>query len=134
MKKIIIMFLSALIMISSTSCSSTNVPAKGETEKNKITEQKETDDNIKGSTSAPIKKGVAPTSKPEQLTQSVAISNAIIVEDNHKDNIVYKEKCDTCGYISPGTISSNPGSFTSGFYCPNCKENKVIKIQTSDIK
>ena len=67
----------------------------------------------------------------EWYSTTVAVSNAIIVEDNHKNNVIYKKKCDSCGHIEPGTISTNPGSFTSGFYCPNCKEQKTIKIETT---
>ena len=67
----------------------------------------------------------------KQTSTTVAISNAIIVEDNHEDMVVYKKKCDTCGYVEPGTITTTPGSFTGGFYCPDCEEQKVIKIQTT---
>lgn len=67
----------------------------------------------------------------KQISTTVAIANAIIVEDNHENNVVYKKKCDSCGYVEPGTFSTNPGSFIGGFYCPNCKETKRIEIKTT---
>ena len=62
---------------------------------------------------------------------TVAVSNAVIVEDNHENNVVYKKKCDSCGYVESGTHVISPGSITSSIYCPNCQETKKVELKTS---
>ncbi|MGM9552635.1 MAG: hypothetical protein ACI3XA_10315 [Clostridia bacterium] len=67
----------------------------------------------------------------KQSSTTVAISNAIIIEDNHENKVVYKKKCDSCGYTEPSTTVTTPGSFTGGFYCPNCEETKKVELKTT---
>lgn len=54
----------------------------------------------------------------------------IIREDGNA--IVWKEKCESCGYVGPTQHhSSKPGSGTilnTGFYCPNCRRNQEVRI------
>lgn len=129
MKKIFIVLISTITLICASSCSTENTYVEQEKSDNNYTsEQKESKTTPAKNNSSQTKSMSAPE---ERLSITVAISNAVIVEDNHKNNVVYKKKCDDCGYVDPGTVSVNPGSFTSGFYCPDCKENKIVELKTT---
>jgi hypothetical protein len=73
---------------------------------------------------------------------AVAVRGAVIVreyEGAYTNTVVYKRRCDTCGYVSPGgpiTVSCLPydtrmhGCYhTESFVCSFCGNRQVVEIQ-----
>lgn len=138
MKKFASMLLTGLMLLSVASCNTTEQTTSNNASQNTVDSKETKKETQIPSSTKPAKQSTQKENKSqeesEKLTQSVAVSNAVIIEDNHRDNLVYKHKCDDCGYTEPGTKVTNPGNFTGGFYCSDCKENKVVKIQTTDME
>ena len=63
---------------------------------------------------------------------AVAISGCIIKEDN-ANKLSYQKKCESCGYVLPGTTSrgglSPYSDLNSSFRCPKCGNNQKIVIK-----
>lgn len=61
-----------------------------------------------------------------------AIAACIIVRESGMD-MVYQKKCESCGYVLPGTTISapvHPGTaYHDNFVCPKCKAKNKITIQ-----
>ncbi len=55
----------------------------------------------------------------------------IIVRESD-DIIVWRERCDSCGYVGSNSHhSTNPGPgaiLTSGFYCSSCRKQQDVRI------
>ena len=73
---------------------------------------------------------------------AVAIEGAVILkeyEGPYTNQILYRQRCDTCGYISPGppiTVSCLPyGTLMHGYYhaesfvCSFCGNRQEVQIQ-----
>lgn len=135
MKKLLVLLVAILMVFCVSACTyeREELPVTD----NKTTQQPNEQETKKTPTSSPKTPNTnnyyqkQESEERKQISTTVAIANAIIVEDNHENNVVYKKKCDSCGYVEPGTFSTNPGSFIGGFYCPNCKETKRIEIKTT---
>lgn len=64
----------------------------------------------------------------------VAIQGCVITESNpSKSTFTYKKKCESCGYVEPGTISTSgsSGTMSTYFMCPKCKKNQKVQIESS---
>ncbi len=61
-----------------------------------------------------------------------ALCGSIIVKQDGSTRYSYKKKCDTCGYVFPGTTSTSnsSGTMSSGYRCPKCNTNGKIEIET----
>jgi len=64
------------------------------------------------------------------------LSGAVIHKDDGRSNVMYKEKCDSCGYVNgstkstPFTSAKTTGStYSSSFVCPKCKNRQDVKIK-----
>ena len=64
---------------------------------------------------------------------AAALSGAVVVRDDGKGNIQYREKCDHCGKISSTTVHTTvqPGSRLTcgGFTCIYCKQRSSVEIE-----
>ncbi len=136
MKRILVLLVVFCTMICFTSCSVSNETTNtSTTDTGRTVEEPEIKTTVAPTTPTPntsykTQQKSEPVVK-EQTSTTVAVSNAIIVEDNHDNNVVYKKKCDSCGYVEPGTHSISPGSIIGGLYCPNCEETKRVELKTT---
>ena len=142
MRKFATLFILSITIILVTSCSSkTDSVGQENIDKTQVNEQAKVDatkDNVITETpTSSENNNYQYYAKPEQSDEeqnysiTIAISNAIVVNDGSRDrNVVYKHKCDSCGYVEPGTYSTVPGSRKGGFYCPKCEETKVVELKT----
>lgn len=69
------------------------------------------------------------------MTISV-LSGAVIHKDDGKSTVMYKEKCESCGYVSgstkntPFSSAQTTGSvYSSSFVCQKCKKRQEVKIK-----
>lgn len=62
------------------------------------------------------------------------ITNSVIYEQDGSDRFAYIDKCDVCGYTGSSRhyLNQSSGSYSTGFYCPNCKENRKVEIKTTN--
>jgi predicted RNA-binding Zn-ribbon protein involved in translation (DUF1610 family) len=73
---------------------------------------------------------------------AVAIEGAVIVRDYEGDitnEIVYKQRCDACGYIAPNppiVVSCMPGGtkmygcyHAESFVCPFCGKHQEVRLE-----
>ena len=73
---------------------------------------------------------------------AVAIEGAVIVRDYEgaiTNQIVYKQRCDACGYIAPKNpiaVSCMPGGtvmhgcyHAESFICPFCDNHQEVRLQ-----
>ncbi len=142
MKKIVALFILSITIIIATSCSTeTDSVSQENVEETQSTEQMEVDttkdDVITEMPTSSENNNYQNYTEPEQIDEgrdysiTIAISNAIVINDGSSDgNVVYKYKCDSCGYVEPGTHSRTPGGMIGGFYCPKCEETKVVELKT----
>jgi rubredoxin len=71
---------------------------------------------------------------------AVALSGCVIIKQDVRGSsasIVYKKKCESCGYVDNSTtstsVSNSSGStYRSSFTCPKCRKNNSIQIQGSN--
>lgn len=67
----------------------------------------------------------------KHYSTTIAISGAIIVEDDHESTVVYSRKCDSCGYVESDRRVTNPGGIISSFFCQKCGENSKLELRTT---
>lgn len=133
MKKIINVLMISAVLLCATACSSGTDYEETETITSNVvaTENPTQKPNNTYQNKSVQKQEDDKYSVPEQYSVTVAISNAVIIDDGSRDgNVTYKQKCDTCGWTEPGTHGTTSGSMKSGFYCNTCKEQKVIELKT----
>ena len=60
---------------------------------------------------------------------ATAVSGCIITKEEGTQ-MTYQKKCDSCGYVLPGTTTtaSTLGTYNSSFRCPKCGKNQKIVI------
>lgn len=71
---------------------------------------------------------------------AVALSGCVIIKQDNRgssSSIVYKKKCEFCGFVENSTtstsVSNSRGStYRNSFHCPKCKKNNSIQIQGSN--
>lgn len=63
----------------------------------------------------------------------IAISGAVITEDDGDGYYSYKEKCEYCDYVSSSeqTLHSTFGTYSKIFKCPNCGNMNDIEIEAN---
>lgn len=63
----------------------------------------------------------------------IAISGAVITEDDGDGYYSYKEKCEFCDYVSSSeqTLHSTFGTYSKTFKCPNCGNMNDIEIEAN---
>ncbi len=64
---------------------------------------------------------------------AVVISGAVITKDDGRSGM-YKEKCESCGYVSGTTKNFSSGGsgnsvMSSSFVCHKCKNRQDVKIK-----
>lgn len=82
---------------------------------------------------------LSPPLSEKVLYRAVAETNAVIVQDDFEGNVSYKKKCDICGWIDSSTQVVTLGTsigvgMRSGFYCPNCKEQRTIILKVYEVE
>lgn len=63
----------------------------------------------------------------------IAISGAVITEDDGDGYYSYKEKCEYCDYVSSSeqTLHSTFGTYSKTFKCPNCGNMNDVEIEAN---
>lgn len=63
----------------------------------------------------------------------IAISGAVITEDDGDGYYSYKEKCEFCDYVSSSeqTLHSTFGTYSKTFKCPNCGNMNDVEIEAN---
>lgn len=61
---------------------------------------------------------------------------AVIHKDDGRSSVMYKEKCEACGYVdgsttnAPFTSAQTTNSvYSSSFVCPKCRNKQEVKIR-----
>jgi ABC-type Na+ efflux pump permease subunit len=85
------------------------------------------------STNNSTKKEIKTPKKEQARYTCVALCGCVITEVTKEGSVTYKLKCETCGTVQPGTktIFVADGTYSSSFYCPNCKKMQEVKIETT---
>lgn len=63
----------------------------------------------------------------------IAISGAVITEDDGDGYYSYKEKCEFCDYVSSSeqTLHSTFGTYSKTFKCPDCGNMNDVEIEAN---
>ena len=63
-----------------------------------------------------------------------AIQGCVIEEQDGSDMVKYREKCESCGYVSSSThiIHHTFGTYNSSFTCPQCSNVQKVEIESHE--
>lgn len=75
--------------------------------------------------------GFCQASSAEEV-MPVALQGSVVVGTRGKSLVLWKKKCERCGYVEGGVTTSNisrGSTYHSSFMCPKCKHFQKIAIQ-----
>lgn len=71
-----------------------------------------------------------PQPAPVKVCKCVALSGAVILEDSGKSRVKYKRRCEACGSVRPGTVSTAVShTLSTSFRCPECRRRQKVILK-----